>query len=102
MGLSINLETETGKTIDSVGDPHNFLHKLLPVPGEQSETMIGSIDWFGITCFNHLQMKSFLTEWDQLVSRAQNPEIKNLLFQIRELATRCSKERTYHLKFIGD
>jgi hypothetical protein len=102
MGLSIILETETGKKIDSAGDPHNFLHKLLPLPGEQPDSMMGSIDWYGNTCFNHLQMKRFLAEWDQLVGRAQSPEVKDLLSQVRELAVRCSKERTYHLKFIGD
>ena len=102
MGLSVILETETGQKIDSAGDPHNFLHKLLPLPGEQSDSLIGSIDWYGNTCFNHLQMKRFLDEWDQLNRPGQSSGVKEVLSQVRELAVRCSKERTYHLKFIGD
>jgi hypothetical protein len=102
MGLDINLESERGEVIDSVGDPHNFLHKLLPLPGDESGTILSWIDWYGNTCFNHLQMKRFLDEWDQLMGRAQNSEVKELLSQVRDLAVRCLKERTYHLKFIGD
>ena len=90
MGLDINLESERGELIDSVGDPHNFLHKLLPLPGEQSDSMMGSIDWYGNTSFNHLQMRRFFTEWDQLVGRAQIVEVKDFLSQVRELAVRCS------------
>jgi hypothetical protein len=102
MGLSIILENETGKEIDSAGDPHNFLHGLLPKPYDESGSMLSWIDWFGNTSFNHLQMKRFLAEWDQLMFRAQSPEVQALLAHVRELAVRCSRERTYHLKFIGD
>jgi hypothetical protein len=102
MGLDIRLETETGDIIDSAGDPHFFLERLLPLPGDESGSMLSWIDRYGNTSFNHLQMKPFLKEWDQLSPRAQSPEVKELLSKIRELAVRCSKERTYHLKFIGD
>jgi hypothetical protein len=102
MGLDINLESERGEVIDSVGDSHNFLHALLSQPYDESGSMLSWIDWYGNTSFNHLQMEPFLREWDQLSPRAQSPEVKDLLSKIRELAVRCSKERTYHLKFIGD
>lgn len=102
MGLFIILETETGNKVDSIGDPHNFLHRLLPEPGDQSNSMLSWIDWYGNTSFNHLQMKRFLAEWDRLMGRAQDREVRELLSRIRDLAVRCSTERTYHLKFIGD
>jgi hypothetical protein len=102
MGLDIRLETERGDIIDSVGDPHNLLHNLLPLPGDESDTMLSWIDWYGNTTFNHLQMKRFLGEWDRVIRRVENPEATDLLSRIRELAVRCSEERTFHLKFIGD
>lgn len=102
MGIDIKLESETGKIIDSIGDPHNCLHKLPPLPGDESGGMLSWIDWYGNTAFNHLQMKRFLADWDQLIPRVQSPEATKIVAKIRELAVRCSNERTFHLKFIGD
>ncbi|MBZ5694211.1 MAG: hypothetical protein LAN36_02495 [Acidobacteriia bacterium] len=102
MGICIALQTEVGNTIELIPDDKQLLHKLLPPPNDDSDSMLGWIDWYGNTLFNHLQMKRFLAEWDQLAMRARTSEEKTLLSRIRDLAVRCQEERTLNLRFIGD
>jgi hypothetical protein len=97
-GASIAAQCEV---LDRVDDPHNFLHGLLPPADEESHQLLAKIDWYGDTYFNYLQMKIFLDEWDQLARRAQTPEERTLLDEVRRLALRCQKDREI-LRFIGD
>jgi hypothetical protein len=92
MGLDIALVDEVGQTIDSVGDPKNFLHKLLPAADEDSPTLLSKIDWYGDTVFNYLQIKQFLREWGQLESAAASSEERDLLVAVRSLAVRCRND----------
>jgi len=62
MGLDITLLDCNGKTLETVGDPHNYLHKLLPTADEDSDSLLSKVDWYGDTQFNYLQMKKFLEE----------------------------------------
>ncbi len=102
MGICIALRTETGKDLEFIPDDKNLLHNLLPAPYTDSNSVLGWIDWYGNTMFNHTQMKRFLEEWDRLAGSAQKPEEKTLLTSIRGLAVRCQKEETSYLWFIGD
>lgn len=102
MGICIALQTEIGETVELIPDDKQLLHKLLPLPDDEPDSMLGWIDWYGNTLFNHLQMKRFLAEWDELAQRAKTVEEKVLLSRIRELAVRCREERTLNLRFIGD
>jgi hypothetical protein len=101
MGLGIVLTDCSGKFLERVGDPKNFLHKLLPRADEASESVLAKIDWYGDTYFNYLQVKRFLEEWDQLEQRAESPEEKALLVGVRQPAVRCRSDRNL-LRFIGD
>jgi hypothetical protein len=101
MGLGIALVDCNGQILDRVGDPRNFLHRLLPPADEESESLVAKIDWYGDTYFNYLQMKRFLVEWDWLATRARTPEEQALIAAVRNLAVRCQKDRDI-LRFIGD
>jgi hypothetical protein len=101
MGLNIVLTDCNGKLLERIDDPKNFLHKLLPPADEASESVLAKIDWYGDTCFNYLQVKRFLEEWDQLEQRAESAEEKALIVSVRQVAMRCANDRAL-LRFIGD
>lgn len=101
MGLGIALVDFRGEILERVDDTKNFLHRLLPPADDESASVLAKIDWYGDTYFNYLQMKRFLTEWQQLVERAQTPEEQALVTAVRGLALRCQSDRNM-LRFIGD
>jgi hypothetical protein len=101
MGFDINLETERGEVLASIGDPKNLLHRLM----ERSladEPRLAEIDWNGDTVFNRLQMPRFLSEWQMLARYVQSPEEAKLVDEIRALAERCRDHVHLYLKFVGD
>lgn len=102
MGLDIALVNYKGEILDSVSDPKNFLHKLLPDANEDSKALLSKIDWYGDTFFNYLQMKQFLEEWEDLRKCASTTEEQTLVDGVRGLAVRCAEDRGEYLKFIGD
>ncbi len=101
MGLDIAIVNYRREVLGSIGDPKNFLHRLLPPEDENSDSLLAKIDWYGETVFNYLQMKRFLAEWDRLVGSAQTPEEQHLLAAVKSLAIRCQKDREL-LRFVGD
>ena len=101
MGLDIVLTDCNGEPMESIGDPKNFLHKVLPPADEAPDSVLAKIDWYGDTYFNYLQIKRFLEEWDQLEQRAESSEEKALIVAVRRLAVRCQNDRGL-LRFIGD
>jgi hypothetical protein len=57
MGIEAVLETEDGEQLDSVGDPTNVLHRVLPKAGDPSFQCLSCIDWYGDTVFNYLHFR---------------------------------------------
>jgi hypothetical protein len=60
MGLCIALQTESGEQIELVADDKNLLDKLLGFPDANAFPMLASIDRYGDTIFNRMQMERFL------------------------------------------
>lgn len=102
MGLCIELADEAGAVLEIVADDGNILHRLLPREDDDSSPMLASIDWYGDTTFNRVQMRRFLAEWDQMVERAATQEKQSFWAAVRKLAERCQNEVHLYLKFIGD
>lgn len=102
MGITTALETEDGKTLETVEDPTNVLHRVLPEVGDPNFRCLSHIDWYGDTVFNHLQAPQLLVEWQTLESEKTDPETRRVLDGIRNLAERLRKERHVYLKFYGD
>jgi len=102
MGLCVALINEAGENLEIVTDDKNFLHKLLPPNGDDSNPMLASIDWYGDTVFNAVQMRRFLPEWGRLKQRAVSIEEQQLASAVERLAQRCKDEVHLYLKFIGD
>jgi hypothetical protein len=102
MGFNVELHDELGGRIDGVDDPKGLLGKLLPEPGRDKYPFIGSIDPYGDTTFNNLQMPRFLNEWAVVAQSATTAEEGSLIESIEKLARRCRDEVHVYLKFIGD
>ncbi|HTB62965.1 MAG TPA: hypothetical protein VK737_05190 [Opitutales bacterium] len=82
-------------------DPKNLLHKLLPFD-DIIFPLAGSIDLYGDTVFNRLQMKRFILEWAEISKKAQTTEARDLVSKIESLASSCAERLHLYLKFIGD
>src|SRR5579872_4618750 len=100
MGFNVVLQDEFGAQIGSVDDPRCLLDKLLPTPGSDDYPFLGSIDPYGDTTFNTLQMPRFLKEWTAVVSpSASTSEEQALVASVELLARRCRDEVHVYLKF---
>jgi hypothetical protein len=102
MGLCVALQTESGKQIEFVSDEKNLLDKLIGFPDANAFPMLASIDRYGDTVFNRVQMDRFLAEWKTLFSSANTPEETALLNAIKDLAEKSIREVHLYLVFIGD
>ena len=101
MGFDINLETERGKILKTVGDPKNLLHNLME-RSISDDPLLAEIDWYGDTVFNRVQMPRFLSAWRVLRGHAQNHEEAKLADEVKALAEECHNSVHLYLKFIGD
>lgn len=102
MGLNIELQDERGGLITGVDDPRNLLGAMLPQLGDDAYPMLASIDPYGDTTFNNLQMRRFLHEWATLTQKASTADEQLLVSTIEAMARRCRDEVHIYLKFIGD
>lgn len=102
MGLGIELIGEFGNKIEEIADPYQLLPLLFPPADDPEYPFLGSIDLYGITIFNRIQMKRFLTEWNYVVSHAQSAQEQELVEAIRRMACRCRDDVHIYLKFVGD
>src|SRR5882762_3840829 len=71
MGLDIELQDERGGPLESISDPQNLLGRLLPPNSDESCLLVASIDPYGDTVFNRIQMERFLREWRVVSAKAQ-------------------------------
>ena len=102
MGLTIVLENETGKSLERVEDPTNILHRVLPAPEDTRYRCLGTIDWYGDTVFNHLQVAQFLEEWRRIAANVSGAAESDLMKVIEKMAERVANEHHVYLKFYGD
>lgn len=102
MGLVIALQDEKGRQLETIEDPHNFLHRILPKESESSFPNLPNIDWYGHTVFNRLQAYSVVEEFRTISARASGSEEAELIATIIRMGERCRDEVHLYLKFIGD
>ena len=101
MGVDVALVDEFGGKIEDFPDSMGLLILLLPAEDDAAFPFLSSIDAYGDTVFNRLQMKRFLTEWKYIVAKAQSPEEKEIAEVVLRMASRCQREVHTYLKFIG-
>lgn len=102
VGLTVTLQDENGNAHESVEDPRNLLHAVLPGSEDSRFPWAGSIDRYGDTTFNRVQAERLHTEWLRLAVTAADPETQALLRRIEDLLKRCASGVHLYVKFWGD
>jgi hypothetical protein len=102
MSLVVTVETERGLRVAQMVDEGDYLRRL--ALQRESTGVIGTIDPFGQTMFNRLQLPQLIFEIDTLLSEPE-PQTGNHSF-LRELAAfakLCVDKGPHHyLWFHGD
>lgn len=97
MSLVVKLEDDLGERSEWV-----MLHGVIPTNGEADFLLLGGIDPFGKTVFNHLQMESFLKEWERAKDRVRDDSQKAAWQKVKEMAETCRDDRDLYLRFVGN
>ncbi|MGA7291016.1 MAG: hypothetical protein WBW53_19395 [Terriglobales bacterium] len=96
MSIVVKLEDDLGERSEWV-----MLHGVVPA-GHAEFHLLSGIDPFGKTVFNHLQMKSFLEEWDRAKERARDDSQLEAWEKVKNMAETCRHDRDLYLRFVGN
>jgi hypothetical protein len=102
MGIEIVLEDEHGTRIDSVQDPTNILHRVLPAHDDPDFHCLNRVDWYGDTTFNRYQIPEVRKELKRLLEVWRALTDVELIQRLDLLAARAETEPHLYLKFYGD
>jgi len=97
MSLVVKLEDDLGERSDWI-----IMHGVLPARAEREFSCLRSIDPYGKTVFNHLQMETFLEEWERIRDRAHDDSQKEAWQKVKEMALACQQDRDLFLRFVGN
>ncbi|MBS1853307.1 MAG: hypothetical protein JST79_20600 [Acidobacteria bacterium] len=97
MSFVVKLEDDLGEQNDWV-----LLHGIIPAREECAFPILRGIDPFGKTVFNHLQMESFLEEWERVAERARDESQQQAWDKVKQMAQACQQDRDLYLRFLGN
>jgi hypothetical protein len=93
----VKLEDDLGEQNDWV-----LLHGMIPTREERGFPILRGVDPFGKTVFNHLQMESFLEEWERVAERARDESQQEAWRKVKQMAQACRQDRDLYLRFLGN
>jgi hypothetical protein len=99
MGITVVLEDENGGSIETLDDT-TLLLRALPRVDDASFPWMSTIDRYGDTTFNHLQVVR--AGLQRLIRASSAPETTAHLQRIDALFERCVSEPHLYVKFYGD
>jgi hypothetical protein len=97
LSLVVKLEDDLGEHGEWI-----MLHGVLPGRDERDFVVLRAIDPYGKTVFNHLQMESFLAEWERVRDRARDESQKEAWQKVKQMAEACQGDRDLYLRFVGN
>lgn len=97
MSVVVKLEDGLGEQSDWI-----ILHQVIPSRDEPEFPLLRGIDPFGNTVFNHLQMNTFLEEWERIRDRARDEAQKAGWQKVKDMAEKCRDDRDLYLRFVGN
>lgn len=97
MSLVVKLEDDLGERSEWV-----ILNGVLPGPSGPDFVLLGGVDPFGKTVFNHMQMEAFLREWERAKERVRDDSQLDAWQKIKQMAEACRQDRDLYLRFIGN
>jgi hypothetical protein len=97
MSLVVKLEDDLGERSEWV-----MLHGVVPGASPADFPLLSGIDPFGKTVFNHLQMETFLKEWDRVKDRVHDDSQLEAWEKVKHMAETCRDDRDLYLRFVGN
>jgi hypothetical protein len=97
MSLLVKLEDDLGERSEWV-----MLHGLVPTTERAGFLLLSGIDPFGKTVFNHLQMETFLEEWNRIKDRVRDDTQLEAWQKVKRMAETCRQDRDLYLRFVGN
>jgi hypothetical protein len=96
MSLVVKLEDDLGERSEWV-----ILNGVIPGATDPGFVLLSGVDPFGKTVFNHLQMETFLKEWETARVRVRDDSQLEAWQQIKHMAETCRHDRDLYLRFVG-
>ena len=97
MSLVVKLEDDLGERSEWV-----MLHGVVPSTTNADLLLLSGIDPFGKTVFNHLQMETFLEEWNRIKDRVRDDTQLQAWQKVKQMAETCRQDRDLYLRFVGN
>src|ERR1700733_8274172 len=97
MSLLVKLEDDLGERSEWV-----VLHGLVPTTERTGFPLLSGVDPFGKTVFNHLQMETFLEEWNRIKDRVRDDTQLEAWQKVKRMAETCRQDRDLYLRFVGN
>jgi hypothetical protein len=97
MSLVVKLEDNLGERSEWV-----VLNGVVPAANHTDFLLLSGIDPFGRTVFNHLQMETFLKEWDRAKDRVRDESQLEAWEKVKQMAETCRQDRDLYLRFVGN
>lgn len=101
MPIRVCLQTESAVVLADVLDAHDAVVALAQAVGHYALVIAHTIDPYGDTMFNRLQVPLLVRDIDLMKSYASNDQLL-VLDEVKKLAERVSGEPHLYLKFVGD
>lgn len=101
MPIKVSLQTEIGASLADASDVHDVLVTLADAASEHELEIAHTIDPYGDTVLNRLQVPMLLRDFDLMGKYASEGQAA-FLVEVRILAERVVGEPHLYLKFIGD
>jgi hypothetical protein len=100
--MDLILETERGVCIARVDDIRSpFFVDRFPHIDDPSYWYVNRINQYGNTIFNQLQAPRLLVEWDAFTKTQSDPNLLEVLADMRELIVRLADSMHCYLRFRG-
>ena len=96
MSIVVKLEDDLGEHSEWV-----ILNGVIPGAMDGDFLLLGGVDPFGKTVFNHLQMETFLSEWERAKDRVRDDSQMEAWEKVKQMAEACRHDRDLYLRFVG-
>ena len=101
MSMKVCLQTEAGTAIAEVSDLNDVITSLAETACHQRLEIAHTIDRYGDTVFNRLQVPMLVKDLDRMLANASSEQTP-VLRRVQSLAERVAEEPHLYLKFMGD
>ena len=102
MPLTVRIQTENGQVLKQFFDVQDVMVTVAQRLGPPQLQIAHTVDPYGDTYFNYLQIPLLLQDIDRLMNSGISSQEAETLAGIMEIAQQALLERHLYLRFVGD